>query len=193
MLPANEWAFKEWAAVCAALSSGRQSVILRKGGIHEGRDGFRVEHREFWLYPTRFHQQPGELLDDARDFFEQGLSRQPPAGTVRFTDYAEVTDVVRITDETALPWLAGLHILSDATLAARFHYREPGLFALVVRMHRLAEPVDIPESPHFGGCRSWVDLPGALPTAGLTPVLDDAEFERQREKLFRALHPSQPC
>ena len=63
MRPANEWAFKEWAVVCAALASGRQSVILRKGGIHEGRDGFRVDHREFWLFPTRFHQEPGEVVE----------------------------------------------------------------------------------------------------------------------------------
>ena len=29
--------FKEWAIVCEALGRGRQSVILRKGGIAEGR------------------------------------------------------------------------------------------------------------------------------------------------------------
>jgi hypothetical protein len=54
----NRFAFKEWAAVCTALAAGKQSLIVRKGGIHEGRDGFRVEHGEFWLYPTQFHQKP---------------------------------------------------------------------------------------------------------------------------------------
>ena len=34
--PSNRFAFKEWAAVCAALDSGRQTLILRKGGLHEG-------------------------------------------------------------------------------------------------------------------------------------------------------------
>lgn len=33
-------AFKEWDIVCKALEEGRQSLILRKGGIHEGREGF---------------------------------------------------------------------------------------------------------------------------------------------------------
>ena len=37
-------AFKEWAIVVDALGRGRQSVILRKGGIAEGRGGFRPEH-----------------------------------------------------------------------------------------------------------------------------------------------------
>ena len=56
MLAENNIAFKEWAVVCAALASGRQTIILPKGGIDEGREGFRVKHREFWLLPTRFHQ-----------------------------------------------------------------------------------------------------------------------------------------
>ena len=33
-------AFKEWAIICEALGAGVQSIILRKGGIHEGREGF---------------------------------------------------------------------------------------------------------------------------------------------------------
>nr|MBA2585996.1 DUF1802 family protein [Chthoniobacterales bacterium] len=49
--------FKEWAIVCAALGGGQQSIILRKGGIAEGRDGFRFQHREFFLFPTAFHEQ----------------------------------------------------------------------------------------------------------------------------------------
>ncbi len=49
-------AFKEWAIVCEALGGGRQSLILRKGGIAEGRDGFAFLHREFFLFPTRFHE-----------------------------------------------------------------------------------------------------------------------------------------
>src|ERR1700710_145296 len=49
--------FKEWAIVCEALGRGEQSVILRKGGIAEGRAGFTFEHREFFLFPTFFHEQ----------------------------------------------------------------------------------------------------------------------------------------
>ncbi|MFL6569175.1 MAG: DUF1802 family protein, partial [Chthoniobacterales bacterium] len=32
--------FKEWALVCEALGRGEQRIIIRKGGIAEGRDGF---------------------------------------------------------------------------------------------------------------------------------------------------------
>ena len=54
-------AFKEWSVVCAALGNGEQSLILRKGGIQELSGGFQVSHREFWLYPTKFHQQTDAL------------------------------------------------------------------------------------------------------------------------------------
>ena len=50
-------AFKEWALVCEALGNGRQSLILRKGGIAEGRDGFAFKHPNFFLFPTWFHEQ----------------------------------------------------------------------------------------------------------------------------------------
>jgi hypothetical protein len=49
--------FKEWALVCEALGNGTQSIILRKGGIAEGRDGFRFKHDEFLLFPTLYHEQ----------------------------------------------------------------------------------------------------------------------------------------
>ena len=48
--------FKEWAIVCEALGCGRQSMILRKGGIAKA-DGFAFRHRRFFFFPTFFHEQ----------------------------------------------------------------------------------------------------------------------------------------
>ena len=50
-------AFKEWAIVCDALGKGQQSIIFRKGGIHEGKRGLQFKHDQFFLFPTRFHEQ----------------------------------------------------------------------------------------------------------------------------------------
>ena len=191
MQPSNRFAFKEWAAVCAALEAGRQMLILRKGGIHEGRDGFRVEHREFWLFPTRFHQATGELVEDARPLLDQALGDRPPDGLLRLRQYAVVEQVIRIRDERQLPALEGLHVLSTRTVTERFHYREPGLFVLPVRVYRRCEPLDVPDSPHFAGCRSWVDLPDELPTAGLEPVLSEGAFQRELNRIRRALAPTE--
>lgn len=176
----NRWAFKEWAAVCAALLSGRQSLILRKGGIHEGRDGFRVEHPEFWLFATGFHQHAEALADDAVDFAD---TSPPGEGTVLLPGYVIVEAVEEIRDPLILARLAGHHIWSDRTVDERFHYRTPGLFTLIVRVYRPETPLVLPDSPHFGGCRSWVDLPRELPTAGLVPVLSDVEHTARVTRL----------
>ena len=51
-------AFKEWLVIVDALAAGEQSLLLRKGGIAEGRGGFDPELAErFWLFPTQFHAQ----------------------------------------------------------------------------------------------------------------------------------------
>ncbi len=180
MQPTNRWAFKEWAAVCSALLSGRQSLILRKGGIHEGRDGFRVEHPEFWLFATGFHQHTDALAEDPPAFAN---TSPPNPGTIVLPGYVVVDAVEEIHDPVVLPQLTGQHIWSDRTVDERFHYRSPGLFALMVRVYRPETPLVLTDSPHFAGCRSWVDLPGELPTAGLVPVLNDADHQARIERL----------
>ena len=187
MQSANRYAFKEWAVVCEALASGRQTLIPRKGGIHEGRDGFRVEHGEFWLFPTRFHQEREEIVPDAHPLLAQAIAARPPEGVVRLQHYALVSEVFHVTEEAVLPRLAGLHVLSEETVSRRFHYRTPGLFVLAVRIYRLPEPIEISESPHFAGCRSWVEMPEELPTAGLEAVLSDERAEDVLRQVRAAL------
>lgn len=187
MRSANPYAFKEWAVVCEALACGRQTIILRKGGIHEGRDGFRVEHEEFWLFPTRCHQEREQIVHDAHPLLERTIAAEPPEGAVRLQHYAAVSEVFHVTEETVLPRLAGLHVLSEETVFQRFHYRTPGLFVLAVRIYRLPEPIEIAESPHFAGCRSWVELPGELPTAGLEAVPSDERAEEVFRQVRAAL------
>jgi hypothetical protein len=177
MQTANRVAFKEWAVICAALASGRQILILRKGGIHEGRDGFRVRDREFWLFPTAFHQDVSHLTDDARPLLAQVQAQQPPDGTIRLTQYAVVHEVHELHSDEAVRSLTGLHVWSSRIVSERFHYKRPGLFALVVRIYNSPRAVDFPDSPYFAGCRSWVDLPQEVSTAGLLPALTDEEFQ----------------
>lgn len=191
MRAANRMAFKEWAVICEALGTGRQSVILRKGGIHEGRAGFRVAHDEFWLFPTYLHQvEPDNLIDEAHGLLREVVSARPPDDSIALRDYAVVQEVIELHDEACLPRLAGQHIWSPRTLDERFHYRQPGLFVLSVRIYRLPTAITLPNSPHFGGCRSWVDLPSDLSTAGAEPVLSDAESAAQQTALQAALAPS---
>lgn len=188
----NRFAFKEWAAVCAALAAGWHSLILRKGGVQEGQRGFDVEHRQFWLFPTNFHQHPESLVTDAEELIERVAAQQPPEGTIQLSHYAVVEEVFRIHDRAVLPALSGLHIWSDETVSKRFDYRSPGLIVLPVRLYSLAEPVDLPDSPYLAGCRSWVNLPKDLPTAGLTPVLSDEAHAMRMLAIRARLSPERP-
>jgi hypothetical protein len=187
MQASSNIAFKEWAAICAALGSGRQSLIIRKGGIHEGRHGFRVAHGEFWLFPTYLHEAASGLEPDGARLLEQAEEARPAEGTLRLAHYAVVADVFEVHDERRLAQLAGQHVWSPQTVSERFHYRRPGLFVLTVRIFSRERAHVIPDSPHFAGCRSWVDLPVELSTNDLVSVLTDEEFERCRQQVRAAL------
>lgn len=184
-------AFKEWAVVCEALASGRQSVILRKGGIHEGREGFRVQHSTFWLYPTNFHQEPEHLSADAGGFLDEANRRRPPPGTVQLREFALVDQAIHLTREAQVQSLQGLHLWSDTTVHERFHYRQPGLFLLVVRIFQRDAPHVVQELPEMAGCKSWVELPEPLTTSGLKPVLSDEDFAERRSAVLGAIAKTQ--
>ena len=181
-------AFKEWAVIVRALADGRQALILRKGGVAE-RDGvFRVEHTRFWLYPTYVHAQPTGILPEAADLFAHAEAERPAGPFVRLTHFAEVEGVYHVHDLASALKLVPLHVWSRETVQARFLYRSPGLFVLPVRVYRAAEPTELPETPAYAGCKTWVDLGRNLPTDGATPVLDDAassEVQRQLEDILK--------
>ena len=184
-------AFKEWAVVCAALAGGRQSIVLRKGGIAEDSGEFRLEHSRFWLYATYMHQQRDAITADALPLLEQAEAERPPGGVVRVTHFAEANSgVYHLHNLPAALLLGGMHCLSAATVKSRFEYKRPGLFVLPVRVYKAARAFDLPETPYYAGCRSWVELERELPTAGGAPVLTDEAFREVRLRLDRLLRPT---
>jgi hypothetical protein len=181
-------ALKEWAVVCRALADGRQSLLVRKGGIEEIKGGFQVAHREFWLFPTFVHQKVEDLVPAVHAECEAVQRNRPPAGAIPIQLYATVTDAVRVTDLERLRPLAPHHILSWDCVAGRFQYRnKPGVHVLILRVFRRPEPVLIANTPHYDGCVSWVDLAEPVPTAGCVPVLTDADFEARLARIRACL------
>ncbi len=174
-------AFKEWAGVCDALASGRQAIILRKGGIEEGPRGFVPEHPMFWLYPTFVHEG------------EQGLkaaSTSPKpgdSGAVMIGALAVVESVDRVDDLGVLLGLDSLHAWTEETVRKRFEYRKPGVWVLGVRVYRRHEPWTVEVTPAQLGCKSWVPLEHPLATSGLAPARSEAEATEDRARLAAAL------
>lgn len=187
MQKTNRFAFKEWAVVCEALGRGRQSVILRKGGIEEVKKGFRVEHEEFWLYPTYVHQQAGGIVAEARPMLDEVLAGEPGGGVVRIRHFAVVEAVHQVTELEMALALEGLHVWSRETVRQRFEYRRPGLFVLVVRLFAMPAAVELPVSEYYAGCKSWVELERELSTEGAEAVLSDGEFADQQSQVASVL------
>jgi hypothetical protein len=182
-------AFKEWAVICRALAEGKQALILRKGGIAEKGGAFRMEQSRFWLFPTSVHQQEAGIVESARPLLEQARAERPPEGVVRLSNFA-VAPCVYHVDDLAKAWkLAALHLWSQETVEARFNYRTPGLYVLPVRIYRAAAPIELPDIPHYAGCKSWVDLGQDLPTSGAVPVMDEGDFDAVVNTLDRILEP----
>lgn len=191
MLATNTVALKEWAIVDDALGSGRQVVLIRKGGIHEQKGAFEVEHREFFLFPTYLHQKAEDLVPAARAHLAIVAAAAPADRTVTLRHYAVVEEVVKVTAVEPLRELADHHILSWPAVEGRFWYRgRPGLHVLLVRAYCLPRPLVIPNHPAYDGCVSWVDLDVAVPTAGCLPALDEASFARRADAIRRALAPA---
>jgi hypothetical protein len=187
MRSSDNKAFKEWAVVCRALGSGRQILILRKGGIAEGPRGFEVQDQQFFLYPTYLHQSPTSIVVGWQDALSQCVD--PAPGRVTIQHYAIVSSWVRVRTMEKLKALRSHHIWSDAVVEERFNrWAEDSVHALIVRVFELPEPVSIPELESYAGCKSWITLAEQVPLTGARPVLDDAEFEKRMgevKALFR--------
>lgn len=164
------FAFKEWAVVCEALASGRQKLILRKGGISEAGGVFRPEHSEFLLYPTFFHEHRSGVKPDFLPLLDAAEAAKPEPGTIRFTHFVRVLDVQHLTDLGAVLALDAQHAWTPDVVRQRFHYRTPGLYGLAVQTFRLAEPAVRIERPEYAGCKTWVELDEPVSTDGTVPV-----------------------
>jgi hypothetical protein len=169
--------FKEWSLICDALGRGEQSIILRKGGIAEGRAGFSFRHHEFFLFPTFFHEQIGKVRNR-----EQELSDANSSIEIVISFYARAERTMRIDSLEVAEALAPLHVLLPEVVRERFGYKGEGLNVAFVRVFRLERRWILANEKWFGGCRSWVELPAA-PEIALRPVLDDAVHARQRAQL----------
>ena len=190
--PPSPWpAFKEWAAVVAALGAGAQTIILRKGGISEGRGGFDPGRADrFWLFPTAFHAQREKLRPEAARFFPSESAPDALAAVAsgvaapRIDTYADLVAHRFVADWAEVAALAPQHLWTEATVRERFDWARPaGLHVLLVRVRRLATPLALPVGLDLGGCKSWIDLPLGDPAVHASrPALEDDAFARARTR-----------
>ncbi len=184
-LPTTGTAFKDWSLICDALGQGRQSLILRKGGIAEGRQGFRFKHDAFFLFPTQYHQQAERIRPEELPTLHH--TPPPPEDSVVIRYFFALEWAEWIDDWETVARLAPYHVWREDVARERFEYDDQrGLQYAFGRVYRLDPAWTFPDRPSFGGCRSWITLPEYPSNAHpLTPVLTDAQHA-QAAQLVRA-------
>jgi len=178
-------ALKEWAVVCRALESGRQMLLLRKGGIYESAGEFEVQDREFLLFPTYVHQNLKMLKDSEHAGFEPHA--QEP-GEVVLSVAGVVSDIVQLRAREQINAIDDEHVWTQPLIDMRFDYRpENPLYLLLLRAYRLHEPVTLANTPAYAGCKSWVPLDQPVATGDALPVLDDVKYEIRRKSILQRI------
>jgi hypothetical protein len=182
--PLTQPALKEWSAVVHALLDGRQTVLLRKGGIHEKRfalpdvagSAAPATAPRFLLFPTVAHSHAERVRPEHRDLLDAAAADSTDEALVLRAG-AKVVAAVEVNRPEALDEIASLHIwTAESVRADRLDFRpKHRLTVLVVQASPLVEPVRLARTPEYAGCKSWVPLPvdGAL----ADPVHDDVALQ----------------
>jgi hypothetical protein len=173
---------KEWAVVCRALEEGRQTILVRKGGIYEAAGEFEVEHRQFLLFPTYLHQNLKMLKPSEHAGFEP---RSAEPDQIPISAAGVVTDILELTSRAQMDAIDDAHVWAPPLIDMRFSYRpENPLYLLLVRAYRLERPATLANTPAYAGCKSWVPLERPIDLGSATPALDDDAYESRRGSII---------
>ena len=175
---------KEWATVVKALENGKQTIILRKGGILETASGFNVESKKFLLFPTWEHQEPKYVKSEFHGFLKDVLNNKPDEGFNKISSYAEVLDEKDIESKTIIDRLSEFHVWSDSYIDERRNWKpEKPIKAIFLRTYNIPQ-FNLQLDSSFEGCKSWVEINSNFDLG--QSVLNEAEIKTKLEK-FRSV------
>lgn len=163
-------AFKEWSYIVTALGKGKQSIILRKGGISEENGDFELKGKEFLLFPTLFHQAE-QLVKPSWLPFLKSEEYYEQAEKVRIKYFARVVESQVVNDWAKVKKLDPFHSWKEEIIKERFTRWENKIQLLVVQVFELGAAQDILLKPEYEGCKSWIDLDTPIDLIG-RPVVN---------------------
>ncbi len=118
-----------------------------------------MEHEEFLLFPSLFHQQRDFVTASAQQRYDEIAPGLPSPTSVRIEFFARVAEWWKLESLSDARSLQGGHIWTDQVIAERFEWGgEQAIFAIAVRVYRLAAPFVGAMLPQYGGCKSWINL-----------------------------------
>ncbi len=171
----TEPALKEWSAAVHGLLDGRQTVLLRKGGIHEKR--FALDASRFLLFPTVAHSHAERVRPEHCGLLDAAAADSTDDEVV-IRAGAKVVAAVEVNRPEAIEDIEQLHIWTrESVQTDRLDFRpKHRLTVLVVQASPLREPIRLPRIPDYAGCKSWVPL-AVQPEWGNPVYSDDALAE----------------
>ncbi|MCU0429585.1 MAG: DUF1802 family protein [Cytophagaceae bacterium] len=150
-------ALKEWSGIVDVLGKGKQSIVLRKGGIAEDNDQFDVKGKTFLLFPTQFHEAEKHLKPqwhpfmNGERFFQEGLTR------IQY--YATLAHYEVLKDWEKVHKLDSWHAWTEETIRERYERWNASIALLVLQVFELNTPLVIDAGlPAYSGCKSWVEV-----------------------------------
>ena len=156
-------ALKEWSIICKAMEEGKQTILLRKGGILEYKKGFEISQKVFLLYPTLEHQAAEYLQSNYLQEYELLLKRnsseivQDKVNTLRII--ARIEAMQEFHNHELLSKLEKYHIWNEKYVNMRMNYNpKKPMNALLLRIYKLSQPISIDVNPGWAGCKSWIDI-----------------------------------
>ena len=185
-------ALKEWHAACEAMRCGRQTVLLRKGGIADDAraSSFEIRSTEFALFPTNFHVDAALLAREEAAALAAGAAPDMKKGeSVTLALVARVTGAWIVDGARGLEALRALknyHCWSDALQQTRLAYKpQMGLTILELRAYEAAagnRATLEADLERYGGCKSWIDIDPWTPTT-LRACVSDEDFAERGARL----------
>jgi hypothetical protein len=156
-------ALKEWSIICKAMEEGKQTILLRKGGILEYKKGFEISQKVFLLYPTLEHQAAEYLQSNYLQEYELLLKRnsseivRDKVNTLRII--ARIEAMQEFHNYELLSKLEKYHIWNEKYVNMRMNYNpKKPMNALLLRIYKLSQPISIDVNPGWAGCKSWIDI-----------------------------------
>lgn len=177
-------ALKEWSAAVHGLLDGRQTVLLRKGGIHEKR--FALSASRFLFFPTVAHSHAHRVRAEHGDLLAAAAADSTD-GDVILRAGAKVVAAIEVGRPEGLDEIEVLHIwTAESVRADRLDFRpKHRLTVLVVQASPLHEPVRLARTPDYAGCKSWVPLP--VDPDWAPPVHSHATLAEMAERVRRSV------
>lgn len=193
-------ALKEWSIICKALEDGNQTILLRKGGILEYKNGFEISQKSFLLFPTLEHQATEYLqskyLRTYELLLEGNKSQDIQNKTNSLRIVARIQAIQEFQNHQILPKLEKYHIWNEKYVNMRMNYNpKKPMNSLLLRIYKLPHPVSIDINPEWAGCKSWINIDMAEKYGNQfgsitemvnqsEPVIKDKEFQKIYENFM---------